>query len=106
MIAQSTLFALLLAPQVSAAQQRWSLDSDGGITWTIQLGSAHQDQIEMSGRKVSLIATYGVDAEGRLLLKRQIIFPLLRTLPNDTHASLSYTFGEDAAPRILLDGHV
>ncbi len=60
----------------------------------------------MSGRKVSVIATYGVDAGGHLLLKRQIIFPLLRTLPNDTHASLNYMLGEDAEPRILLDGRV
>ena len=88
------------------AQQRWNLDPDGGITWKIQQGAADQDQIEMSGRKVSLIVTYGVDAEGHLMLNRQIIFPLLRTLPNDTHASLSYIFAADATPRILIDGHV
>jgi hypothetical protein len=84
--------------------QRWALDADGGITWIVQPGAAHEDQIEMSGRKVSLIANYGVDAEGHLVLRRQIVFPLLRTLPNDTHASLSYFFGEDARPRILIDG--
>jgi hypothetical protein len=89
----------------AAAQSRWSLDPDGGIVWNVQPGEAHQDQIEMSGRKVSLIATYGVDAEAHLILQRQVVFPLLRTLPNDTHASLIYTFGEDATPRILIDGH-
>jgi len=60
----------------------------------------------MSGRKVSLIATYGVDADRHLILRRQVVFPLLRTIPNDTHASLSYMFGEDATPRILVDGRV
>lgn len=84
---------------------RWVLDGDGGITWTVQPGAAHHDQIEMSGRKVSLIATYGVDEKAGLFLRRQIVFPLLRTLPNDTHASLSYTFSEDTLPRVLLDGH-
>ncbi len=101
-------FALYAMPfaVIGAAQSRWSLDSDGGISWSVQAGEAHQDQIEMSGRKVSLIATYGVDKDAHLFLRRQIIFPLLRTLPNDTHASLSYTFGEDAEPRILIDGRV
>lgn len=87
---------------VSAA--RWALDQDGGIVWNVQPGEAHQDHIEMSGRKVSLIATYGVDKDAHFVLKRQVVFPLLRTVPNDTHASLTYFFGEDAAPRILLDG--
>ena len=86
-------------------KSRWALDADGGITWNVQPGATHQDQIEMSGRKVSLIATYGVDEKAGLFLRRQIVFPLLRTLPNDTHASLSYVFSEDTLPRVLLDGH-
>ncbi len=86
------------------AKTRWSLDADGGIVWNVARGEAHEDQIEMSGRKVSLIATYGVDADAHFVLKRQIVFPLLRTIPNDTHASLSYMFGEDATPRILIEG--
>jgi hypothetical protein len=99
----SLLAALWIAGGVN--EPRWVLDNDGGITWTVEAGApAHQDQIEMSGRKVSLIATYGVDAEGHLTLSRQVVFPLLRTMPNDTHASLSYLFGSDAMPRILIDG--
>jgi hypothetical protein len=107
-IAALAIAAILPAAPLTAPDpptQRWTLDTDGGITWNVQSGAAHEDQIEMSGRKVSLIATYGVDAEGQLLLRRQVVFPLLRTVPNDTHASLSYTFAEDARPRILLDGH-
>jgi hypothetical protein len=97
---------LTFASRYLPAQTRWTLDADGGISWNVQPGAAHQDQIEMSGRKVSLIATYGVDAEGQLLLRRQIVFPLLRTLPNDTHASLSYIFGEDATPRMKMPHRV
>jgi len=88
----------------ASAQARWKLDDDGGIVWNVQAGEAHRDQIEMSGRKVSLIATYGVDQDAHLFLKRQIVFPLLRTIPNDTHASLSFVFGDDATARILIDG--
>ena len=58
----------------------------------------------MSGRKVSLILTYGVRENGSLSLTRQLVFPTLRTIPNDTHASLSYTFGDDAAPRLFIGG--
>lgn len=85
-------------------QPRWSLAANGGIIWNVQPGNAHEDHIEMSGRKVSLIATYGVDAQAHLTLRRQIIFPLLRTVPNDTHASLRYSFGDDATPRLLING--
>ena len=58
----------------------------------------------MSGRRVSAIVTYGVTAAGGLTLTRQVVFPTLRTIPNDTHASLSYTFGEDASPRLFVGG--
>ena len=103
--ARAGLCAILFGIAIPASTQtRWKLDDDGGITWNVQRGDAHQDQIEMSGRRVSFITTYGVDQDAHLFLKRQIVFPLLRTIPNDTHASLSFTFGDDATPRILIDG--
>ena len=97
------LAGLLLTPFLQA-QDRWTLDPSGGILWTVQPGAAHHDHIEMSGRRVSYILNYGVEADGHLTLRRQIVFPLLRTIPNDTHASLIYTFGEDAMPRLLIEG--
>jgi len=78
------------------AQSRWSIGSDGGTTWKVESGQAHQDHIEMSGRKVSLILTYGVHEDASPVLSRHIVFPGFRTIPNDTRGSLSYTFGEDA----------
>lgn len=97
-----TLAAILLP---LGAEPRWNIDKDGGIVWKVERGAAHQDHIEMSGRKVSLIVKYGVDADSRLTLSREIVFPLLRTIPNDTHASLVFPFAADAVPRILIDGH-
>jgi len=102
--AASLLGILLAASCLLPAQERWTLDPSGGILWTVQPGAAHHDHIEMSGRKVSYILNYGVEADGHLTLRRQIVFPLLRTIPNDTHASLIYTFGDDAMPRLLIDG--
>jgi hypothetical protein len=42
----------------------------------------------MSGLKVSLIVNYGVDENGAAWVTRDIVWPSLRTIPNDTHASL------------------
>ncbi len=85
------------------AQTRWQLDPDGGIKWEVEQGKAHQDHIEMSGRRVSVIVTYGVDEKGKLILGRQVIFPMLRFAPNKTRDHLALTFGDDATPRVLLN---
>ena len=98
------LFCVIALQSWLHAESRWKIDSDGGITWTVDRGHAHEDHIEMSGRKVSLILTYGVRENGSPVISRHIVFPGLRTVPNDTHASLSYIFGQDAEPRIFIDG--
>ena len=85
------------------AQTRWKLDASGGIVWEVEPGKAHQDHIEMSGRRVSVIITYGVDDKGKLILGRQLVFPMLRFAPNKTRDHLALTFGDDATPRILLN---
>jgi hypothetical protein len=59
----SVVFCFLLFDLV--AQNRWNLEYDGSISWTVRDGDAHSDNIEMSGRFVSLIASYGVDETGR-----------------------------------------
>lgn len=98
------LLACLCVSLPASAQTRWTVDADGGISWAVKPGEAHQDQIEMSGRRISAIVTYGVRANGSLALTRQVVFPWLRTVPNDTHASLSYTFGDDGEPRLFVGG--
>lgn len=85
------------------AQTRWQIRDDGSISWHIKKGEAHTDNIEMSGRFVSAIITYGVDEKGKLILSRQLVFPMLRTIPNDTHASLIYTFGQESSPVIKIN---
>jgi len=85
------------------AQTRWHIEPDGSITWTVAKGDVHGDNIEMSGKYVSLIASYGVGDNGKLQLSRQIVFPMLRTIPNDTHAHTMYTFGPESAPVIKIN---
>ena len=97
------LFVLIISFCSLKAQNRWNLESDGSISWTVQKGDVHSDNLEMSGRFISVIASYGVDEKGRPVLSRQLVFPMLRTIPNDTHANIIYTFGSDAAPVIKIN---
>ena len=64
----------------------WELNTEGGITW-IADGRAHMDHIEMAGRQIAVVLHYGINAEGRFTCERHLVFPMLRTIPNDTHAS-------------------
>lgn len=97
---------LLCLPQFAQAQSRWKLASDGGITWDVHPGDAHQDHIEMSGSTVSVIATYGVRENASLIQTLRLAFPSLRTVPNDKSGTLSYVFGEADSPRIFIDGRL
>jgi hypothetical protein len=69
----------------------------------VKKGDAHTDNIEMSGRFISMITTYGVDEKGKFVSVKQLVFPMLRTIPNDTHASLIYTFGAEAEPVLKIN---
>jgi len=97
--------ALLAAGPAHAAPPaftpRWQIDGDA-IRW--QVKDAHRDQLEMSGRQVSAVIDYGSQADGSLLLARTVVWPMLRTIPDDTHASLIRKFGSEASPAIAVDG--
>lgn len=103
---QRKLFTILIAVSLIfnlSGQNRWVLDPDGSISWTVKAGEAHSDNIEMSGRFISIITTYGIDEKGKLLGSKQLVFPMLRTIPNDTHASLIYTFASESEPVIKVN---
>jgi hypothetical protein len=58
----------------------------------------------MSGQKVSTVLRYGVDANGAFQLNRSVIWPMLRTIPNNTHASLTRRFAWNVTDMILVNG--
>ncbi|WP_029904509.1 hypothetical protein [Prevotella sp. 10(H)] len=109
-----TLFiSLLFCISGITAQNRWKiLDKEesgyaaGGIMWTVGNNDIHTDHIEMSGKHISVILTYGTDPNGLLVSKKLLVFPMLRTIPNDTHASLMHTFADDARPVIKINKRV
>ena len=86
----STFFVLF-----TNSQSRWAINKTGGITWNIDSRIPHYDHIEMSGEQISVVLRYGVDEEGAFVLERSFVWPLLRTIPNNTHASLMRRFGWD-----------
>lgn len=103
-----TLIVLSLCAVVSQlfAQQRWELNDKGGITWNVKAGdNPHKDHIEMSGLKVSTVVRYGIAEDGSFILNRGMVWPMLRTVPNDTHASLMRKMGWNPLENVLLGGY-
>jgi hypothetical protein len=100
------LSGLMMAVCTLSAQSRWSVQSDGSIVWNVKTRDAHSDNIEMSGKFISVITTYGVNEKSRLILTKQLVFPMLRTVPNDTHASLIYSFGSESEPVIKINNRI
>ncbi|NQU51971.1 MAG: hypothetical protein HQ522_05485 [Bacteroidetes bacterium] len=92
-----------LTPAVSQEPQRWGIENNGSIKWEVKENDSHMDHVEMSGLQISSIVHYGVE-EGVLNQKIRLIFPMLRTIPNDTHGSLLYEIDNEMVPQIRIDG--
>jgi len=82
----------------------WEISPDQSITWQVEKSKSHTDNIEMSGFNISAIVTYGVDESGKLVNRKKLVFPMLRTIPNNTHASLSKNFDGPEQPKFIVDG--
>jgi len=87
----------------SGRQQRWQIAEDGSINWLVDGRIPHYDHIEMSGEKISAVLRYGVNSDGSFSLERSVVWPMLRTVPNDTHASLTRRFAHDFLAPAMVD---
>jgi hypothetical protein len=85
---------------------RYRLQKDGSLLWKVQPDTdlPHTDKIEISGLRSSVVVTYGADAAGNLVLSRHLVWPMLRTIPNNTHASLQLGFDAGNSPHLEADG--
>ena len=121
---KSSLFGLALGLlfQTGLAQKlqptriqpdRWSLKVADGLDWNVATDGRlpHQDHVEMSGRQLSAIIRYGADANRNLTLRREIIWPMLRTIPGPSEPSyavyrayLQRAYTSDVAVPFTLDG--
>lgn len=84
------------------SQNRWEINNSGGITWNLDSLLPHYDHIEMSGEQISIVLRYGVNESGAFVLDRSFVWPMLRTIPNNTHASLMRRFGWDVVSDMMI----
>lgn len=98
------LFFFCFSLEAVAAQNRWSINPDGSISWNVKDRIPHYDHIEMSGLKVSTVLRYGVNADGSFELNKSMVWPMLRTIPNNTHASLMRRFAWNATDMVAVNG--
>lgn len=87
----------------SYAIDRWKMNPNGSIEWIPLNFSPHEDHIEMSGRQVSVVLRYGVHSDGSFFVNKSMIWPMLRTIPNDTHASLMRRFAWNPLDEVCID---
>jgi hypothetical protein len=93
------------AQQTALPQQtdRWAIQPDGSIKWTIDGRLPHSDHIEMAGEKVAVWVQYGLDSAGRSSISRTVVFPTYRMLPDGTRTHIDYTFQDNELPRFFVN---
>ena len=100
-----TVLLLCFLPAGLFAQEyhRWDINEDGSISWRIKGDIPHRDHIEMSGSRISAVLRYGADDKGDFSMTRTLVWPMLRTIPNNTHASLTRTYAMDAFDLVVAN---
>ena len=79
---------LLSAVTLSAKENRWTISGNHAVQWETSKGELpYNDHIEMSGLRASVVYYWGVDEKKQFQMDRHLVFPMLRTIPNNTHAS-------------------
>ena len=101
----SALIFLLSFTQPAKAATRWQMADDGSITLSGDNLSGYSDHIEMSGKRVSVVLRYSVQPDGSLTVNKGMVWPMLRTVPNNTHASLMRRVGWDLMDELIINNY-
>ena len=81
-------FALLCTLTLQAGENRWHTNNSHSVQWDTSNGELpYNDHIEMAGLRAAVVYYWGVDAQKHFSMDRHLVFPMLRTIPNNTHAS-------------------
>lgn len=104
------LFTLSVMGQDKPFEKFWELASSQSIVWKLNKPNSfpHEDNIEMSGKKVSAIIYYKINENKELEINREIIYPQLRTNEPDSKKYRAYrrlTYSSEIEPTITMDGH-
>ena len=97
------VFWFVSVPLRAQEYRRWEINTDGSIFWRIKGDIPHTDHIEMSGRQISCVLRYGVAEDGSFEMTKSLVWPLLRTIPNNTHASLTRRYELDALDLVIAN---
>lgn len=84
---------------------RWILGGGMTTVWPVATDARlpHGDFIEQGGLRCGQVVDYHVDDKRRLSMKRGVVWPCLRIIPNDTTGSLIRHFGSEAEPAVSVD---
>lgn len=91
--------------QESTSSGRWHLSEDGNIHWNLKKNEPlpHSDHIAMSGQSVDMILEWKINSEKTFHATRVIRWPMLRTIPDDTHASLQRRLSDRNDPKPIVN---
>ena len=82
------LLSIFVALTIQAKENRWSINGPHSVQWETSKGELpYTDHIEMSGHRASVVYYWGVNEKKQFQMDRHMVFPMLRTIPNNTHAS-------------------
>jgi len=97
---------ICLNAQELKVEQDWQLGEGGDIVWNLKANDVflHSDHMAMSGQTVDMILEWRLTASGGFEAERLIRWPMLRTVPDDTHASLQRRLGDSSAIAPYIDG--
>ena len=98
------LIACVAVSFTASATPSWEINSKGAIQWNVDKAQLpHKDHVEMSGELMAFVLRWAINADGVLDLDRSLVFPMLRTIPNDTHASLMHRLNTDITSMVSVE---
>lgn len=98
------LIACVAVSFTASATPSWEINSKGAIQWNVDKAQLpHKDHVEMSGEQMAFVLRWAINADGVLDLDRSLVFPMLRTIPNDTHASLMHRLNTDITSMVSIE---
>ena len=100
------LFVFVAALSVYSYGERcWQMADDGSIVLTGEALKGYSDHVEMSGKRVSVVLRYAVGADGSFTVNKGMVWPMLRTVPNNTHASLMRRVAWDLMDELVINNY-
>lgn len=98
------LIACVAVSFTASATPSWEINSKGAVQWNVDKAQLpHKDHVEMSGEQMAFVLRWAINADGVLDLDRSLVFPMLRTIPNDTHASLMHRLNTDITSMVSVE---